>query len=158
MKRKIIIVIVALVLAGAGSYWFFAIRSNEPIPANVRSKVSFPLLYPSKLPQGFSIDQKSFSVQSGVVLYSANNPTGDKVAFSVQPRPATFAFDTFYKQGLNGASTFDTPLGQAAVGQANGQPIGSLATDQSWLLISSVSKKVGSSALRQILQSVKLAH
>lgn len=157
-KRTPLLILLALVVTTAGgSYWYFAHNTKVPIPASVRSEVNFPLMYPSKLPNGFSIDKNSFSVKSGVVLFSANDANGTKIAFTVQPRPSTFAFDTFYKQGLSDATTFDTPVGQAAIGNVNGHPLGSLATDQSWLLVSSVSDKIGSSSLRQTLQSVKLA-
>lgn len=157
-KRTPLLVLLALLaIAAGGSYWYFVhnTAAAAPIPASIRSEVNFPLMYPSKLPNGFSIDKNSFSVKSGVVLFSANDANGTKIAFTVQPRPSTFAFDTFYKQGLSGTTTFDTPVGQAAIGQANGHPLGSLTTDQSWLLVSSASNKIQSNGLRLILQNVK---
>lgn len=155
--RIILILLILLAAAGAGGYWYMSNKLSSPIPANIRASVSFPLLYPSKLPAGYHLDNNSFSSSGGVVLYSAQNGSGTKIAFTVQQRPSGFDFNNFYKQGLTNPSTFDTSLGQAALGTTNGRPLGSLLTDKSWLLVSSASKSVQSDDLRLILNNLKLS-
>lgn len=155
--RVVLILFVLLLAAGAAGYWYKSNMLSSPIPANIRASVNFPLIYPTKLPSGYHLDNTSFSSSGGVVLYSAQNGPGNKIAFTVQQRPSGFDFNNFYKQGLTDPSTFDTSLGQAALGTANGRPLGSLLTDTSWLLVSSASKSVQSDDLRLILNNLKLS-
>ena len=154
----IIIILFALIACAAGAgYWYKSARLSSPIPANVRASVNFPLLYPAQLPAGYHLDNTSFTTSGGVVLYSAVNYSGAKIAFTDQQRPPGFDFNKFYTQGLSNSSSFDTSLGQAAIGTANGKLLGSLVTDQTWLLVSSVSKSVNSSDLRLVLNHLKLS-
>lgn len=155
--RIILILLILLAAAGTGGYWYMSNKLSSPIPANVRASVNFPLLYPAQLPAGYHLDNTSFTTSGGVVLYSAVNYSGAKIAFTDQQRPPGFDFNKFYTQGLSNSSSFDTSLGQAAIGTANGKLLGSLVTDQTWLLVSSVSKSVNSSDLRLVLNHLKLS-
>lgn len=126
------------------------------VPAATIKSVDFPILYPGKLPAGFKVQPDSFTTSQNIVLYSATNSAGIKIAFSVQKPPATFDFNAFYRQGMNNAAAFSTSLGEAAIGTTVGHPFGSLHTDQSWVLVSSVSGQIQSSDIRLILQNMKV--
>ncbi len=158
-RRPLIAALLVLLIAaaGGGGYWYRSNRLASPVPDDVRASVNFPILYPSQLPSGYRLDDSSFSTSGGVVLYSAVNPAGTKIAFTDQQRPSNFNFNNFYKQGLSNSTTFDTPLGQAALGTANGRPLGSLVSDNSWVLVSSASKSVQSDDLRLVLNSLKVS-
>ncbi|HET9850864.1 MAG TPA: hypothetical protein VFP35_04565 [Candidatus Saccharimonadales bacterium] len=158
-KLMVLSMAVLLLIAGAGfGAHYFLVKKSSPIPVNISRSVNFPLLYPAKLPAGYKIDPSSFSSANDVVLFSARTTSGQKIVFTVQKRPPTFDFGTFYQQGLASAAVFNTGAGQAAIGRANGQLIGSLATDQSWLIVSPSRGNISADSLRLILNSVKASH
>lgn len=158
LRNRFILISAAVLLVGAGGagWKYTQTKAAVQIPASIVANSDFPLLYPNNLPAGYKIDAYSFNTSQDVVLYSADKNGADKIAFSVQKRPPTFDFNAFYKQGMGNASTFDSPLGQAALGTTNGHPIGSLATDKSWILVSSISSNVQSSDIRLILNNLKI--
>lgn len=159
-KKTIFLLFLGLVIfAGlAGSaYWYWANKLAIPVPSSVRAAVDFPLLYPTELPTGFSLKKNSFSVSKDVVVFEAVNTSSVSIAFSDQKKPIGFDFATFYKQGLTSSTTFNTNIGEAAIGNANGRLLGSVTTDQSWLLVTSDSSKVTSANIRLILQNLKIA-
>jgi len=156
-RGKIFIIVFALIVAAAGgsAYWYKYIKLSSPVPAYISSSVDFPLLYPTKLPTSYHISKTSFSSSNGIVIYQAEGSGPGHIVFTVQKRPPTFDFDTFYKQGLTKSTVFTTPLGQAAIGIANGAQVGSLATDKSWILVNPVSTNIQSDGLRLILENMK---
>lgn len=157
--KKILLTSVLLLIITctvAAAYWYKFRPADSPIPANIQQSAGFPLLYPASLPAGYHINPASFANSKGAVIFEADNQSGGKIVFSEQKRPATFDFPSFYKQGLGGASPFTTPVGEAAIGKANGQTIGTIATDQSWMLVTS-SGGLNLSDLRNILAHVQLA-
>lgn len=156
-RRILIITSILVLLAGlGGAYWYFAKNLVSPIPALIKASAAFPILYPTKLPAGFNIDSSKFSESKDSVIYSAANTAGQEIAFTVQPRPTSFDFNKFYSQVLSNSTVFTTTVGQAAIGQANGRLLGSIYTDQSWLLVSSASQQIQSSDLRLILDNLKI--
>src|SRR5581483_841391 len=93
-RRWLLITLMVLILIGGG-YIYWSIKLRSLIPASTRAAVDFPLLYPTKLPTGYHLDQSSFSASGKVVLYSAVNSGPAKIAFTVQRKPPTFDFNTF---------------------------------------------------------------
>lgn len=158
-KRIVFVLVILALLAGVayGGHWYWAAKIRLPIPASIRSAADYPLLYPSKLPDGYKINEGSFSTANGVVIFNATNSSSDKIAFTDQKKPSNFDFDTFYKQSLANSTIFTTTLGQAAIGTANNQLLGSLTTDQSWLLVTATSKDIKSPDLRTIIENIKVA-
>lgn len=152
----IFILVLIIIVGGVAAYWYKLRPASSPIPVNIRQSVNFPLLYPASLPPGYKINPASFANSKGAVLFEADNQSGGKIVFSEQKRPSTFDFPAFYKQGLGGASPFTTAVGEAAIGKTDGQSVGSIATDQAWMLVTS-SAGIGSSDLRNILTNIKLA-
>lgn len=157
-KLIAIVILILIVLGGAAGYWYKFRLPTDPIPASIKSSVNYPLLYPSKLPPGYKIVASSFNSANDAVVFEADDQSSDKIAFSVQKRPPTFDFPSFYKQGLGNAALFSTDIGEAAVGTVASKPIGSLATDKSWMLVSSSSKNVTNSDIRLILNNIKQAN
>ena len=70
MKPRNITVIVALVLGclGGGFWWWQA--NQSPIPAEIREAATFPIMLPTSLPSGYTIDQSTFTYQDSVVSYT----------------------------------------------------------------------------------------
>lgn len=158
-RKKILLIgilLLIIICGGAAVYWYKLRPPSSPIPADIRQSAGFPLLYPARLPAGYHINPASFANSKGAVIFEADNQSGGKIVFSEQKRPATFDFPSFYKQGLGGASPFTTAVGEAAIGKANGQTIGSIATDQSWMLVTSA-HQLPDESLRLVLENIKPA-
>jgi hypothetical protein len=155
-KKFFVLIFILLILAGGagGAYKYYYLKPS--VPKNIVAQTTIPILYPQKLPNGYSISQQSFNITSGnIITYFAANQTGDRIVFSLQARPANFDYATFYSKGLTDSTIFNTSLGQAAVGTTDGHLLGSLATEQTWIIVSSTSKNIHSSDIRLILENLK---
>lgn len=145
-----------VVLLGIGGFLFYEFgMSHNPIPADIRAHASFPLYYPAKLPNSWRLDTKSFYTgPTGVVGYVIDGPAGN-LNVTIQPEPTTFDFNAFYTKQLSNTFQFLTPLGQGAIGQADGNHlVGSLAGD-SWVLISPDTANVSQSVIQDVLSSLR---
>lgn len=146
--------ITAIVLGGAAAYWFKLRPNNPPIPESIKQSAGFSLLYPASLPSGYHINPTSFSSANGAIIFEADNQAGGKIVFSEQRRPSTFDFPAFYKQGLGGVEPFNTPVGEAAIGKANNQTVGSITNDHAWMLVTSP-RGLPADQLKMILLNTK---
>jgi hypothetical protein len=153
-KLPLLITGAGLVLLLITGGWWLTHHNSDPLPATIRSQVRFGLYYPAKLPAGWHVKKDSFAVSQGVVFYLVEGTKG-VVTVSIQPRPATFDYATFYEKGLSGTFQFTTPAGQAALGHANNRLMGSLVGDDSWVLLSPDSSDVPQSDLQAILSSLR---
>lgn len=154
-RISILLAVSGLVIVLGAVIAYRQMGPSDPIPQNITRSVSFPLLYPTKLPANYILDTRSFSASSGsVVTYRATNKSGNQLIFSVQPRPETFDFNAFYAQGLTGTTKFSTDDGEGATGTARGKTIGSFATDKSWVLLTTDGDTTAS-AMQSILKSLQ---
>lgn len=155
-KKKFLIFVILLVVAGAGYLAYKHYYLKPVVPQSIVSQSEIPILYPAKLPNGFSIDQTSFNITQGnIITYFAANQTGEHIVVSLQKRPANFDYATFYSKGLTNSTTFNTSLGQAAIGTTDGHLLGSLTTDKTWAIVSSPSKDISTSDVKLVLDSMK---
>lgn len=161
-RAKIVITSVTLCLlmaAGGGlAVYQYNNQSKLPtIPAAIATKAEMPILYPERLPDGYQIVKSSFNVTtSNVVAFYAEDKSGHRLNFTIQARPANFDFEKFYTQIISNATRFNTSIGEAAVGKANGHLLGSLATTQSWALVTGNNDSVGATNIQTALNSLKV--
>jgi hypothetical protein len=159
-KKLFLSFLLLLIIAGCaagGYFWYSGRQPASPVPAAVVSSVDFPILYPVKLPAGYFVDPSSYHTSDAVLVYSASGSGSNRIAFSVQSKPANFDFNSFYKQLLGGAVPFTNSIGQAAIGhQSGGRIVGSLVTDQSWLLISAPADSLSADSLRTIINNIEI--
>src|SRR5256885_1466002 len=73
----------------AVAIWFIAIHDTKPIPRQYRKNLHFTLYYPTRLPEGYSVDPTSFQRQGNVLIFSIKAPHGKNVAVSEQAVPST---------------------------------------------------------------------
>lgn len=147
-----------IIIAVSLAITFVFLIPHDPIPKNIRSQVSFTLYYPNKLPAGWSLDKTSFYADTNdqVVGYRLKGPSGN-LGVTIQPVPKNFSYNDFYTRRLSYTVQFLTPLGQGAVGTAEGQLIGSLVTTNSWVLTSSNSTNIKSTDIQSIISNLKPA-
>ena len=156
--RKGLVTIIIFALIGAGlAYYLVFLRQVDPIPSSIKSKTSFIIMYPKSLPKGYALDEKSFNSNGEVLTYSIRSPYGS-IPVSVQHKPTTFDFKSFYEKGMSGSLQFSTAIGSAAAGTAEGRTIGSLTTGNSWLLLTSPSDSLPLAQAQTILQSMVIAN
>lgn len=146
--------IVLILLAAGGAYAYPKYYKTNPFPAEIRDNAQVSLLYPGKLPAGYSVAASSFQLANGIVIYAANSGQ-NRLVFTIQKLPSSFDLNNFYKQGLLNTTTFDTSVGQAAIGTANGRLVGSLSNGQSWLLVNADMNKLQAADLGLILKNIK---
>jgi hypothetical protein len=153
-RRLSVVLIVLLLLAGAGIYAYPRYVNANPFPASIQTGAGLSMFYPGKLPAGYILDKTSINLTNGVLLYNAAD--GDKhLVFTLQKTPTTFDFPTFYKQQLTGAQQYQTPYGQATVGKNSGRYLGSLTDGDTWLLLSTNSTAVSQDDISLVMTHLK---
>jgi hypothetical protein len=94
---------------------------------------SYPIYYPTKLPNGFSPRIDTPKVSDDVFIYTLTYDGNKKLFVSAIPKPTRVQFDDFYNRILSNKTNVLNPAGTAVVGTANDQPVGSLVTTQTWV-------------------------
>lgn len=157
-RITVVFTVILLCLAASGLAVYQSKKSQPAVPVAIQSKSQIPVLYPSKLPAGFALAKSSFNIAAGnIVAYYAANQSGQHLNFTVQPRPANFDFEKFYSQIISNSTRFNTTLGEAAVGKANGHLLGSLATTNSWVIVTGNSKSVSAADIQFAISNLKAA-
>jgi hypothetical protein len=144
--KRWLMVYTVLILATAAVAGIVASRQTtttlpDPIRAEQRTAVGFPLYYPSKLPESMEVDVNSLArIDNNIITLRVTDGRGSLGrAFTVteQATPAGFNFETLYSS-LSDKSSFDMPLGKATIGSIdNGKTrLASLvANEKTWILI-----------------------
>jgi len=157
-KRRVfkffIFLLILAALAGGGFLAYHKYYVKNPFPADIRQNAGLDLLYPTKLPAGYTVDPTSIQQTNGILLYDATSGS-NRLVFTLQKTPPTFDFATFYKQQLQDNQQFFTAYGQAAVGKNSNRYLGSLVDGDTWLLLSTNTSSLGASDFTQVLNSLK---
>jgi hypothetical protein len=108
-----------LLVAMAGAVWYVVTLPPEvPLPSVVTGAVSYQVYYPKPLPKGYSYHRGSAKLeQDNIIVYKLG--LGAKtITVAEQPMPSSPP-DLAH---LPGFTTAQTPIGDAAFGQANNAP------------------------------------
>jgi len=135
---------------------------TSPVPKNIAHNVSFPVYYPAKkeLPPGYTLDLSSFGQprQNGV-NYTVSNSEGQKLVFSLQPKPSSSALQNFEANYIPLNNSFRTANGQALIGAYNTktgiETLVSLPTNSSTWIIITGPDNINQTQLKQVLSSLK---
>jgi hypothetical protein len=153
-RRLAAAVVIIGVLGGASAWAYPKYLHQNPFPADIRSSAEVSLLYPAKLPPGYSVDRSSIHIDNNFLIYNANNGS-KRIVFTLQKVPAGFDYNKFYQTGLSGAQQFHTALGQGAIGKFQDRFLGSLTSGNTWLLLSDNSPGVSRDELRLTMDNLK---
>jgi hypothetical protein len=131
-------------------------RQKWPDPTLVAAakNSSYPIYYPSSLPQGFTHTVSPPKVSSDVFIYSLTYDGNKNLFFSAVPKPTGVQFDDFYNRILSNKTSVLSSAGTAVIGNANNQPIGSLVTGKTWVTVNAP-KGIDSERLQAIVASLK---
>jgi hypothetical protein len=152
--KLVIICVVVICVVGGGIFFALNRSGHDPLPYTVKQQAHFQLYYPTFVPDGFRFDEAAYDPSTKVVTYDYSTINGNRIYFSLQPKPAGFNFDKFNKKQLTGTSQVATPLGTATVGVLQEQTVSSIVTDKTWIIISS-GEKVSLDQLQQVSKSLK---
>jgi hypothetical protein len=127
----------AIAVAGITAAVTYQSGTTSPIPLDVAEKALFDTYYPSRLPQGFELDEDSYGVQEGALIFSASHQDGRKLAFTETAVPKDFDFDEF-NQGLSNSKRLSGTPHTAIIGRMPGQrTVLSITAGNAWLLMTS---------------------
>ena len=83
--------VVMLVLAAVGMWLFFNHTPTPSLPKKIVSETSFPLYYPTPLPDGYTLNEKSVRTEGDTVYYELRNSTKNiAITVTQQATPASF--------------------------------------------------------------------
>lgn len=153
-KKLLIIVLIVGILGGLATWAYPNYMNKNPFPAHIQNSSKALLLYPSKLPKGFFINQKSMHFDNGKLIYDATKGN-TRLVFTTQKTPPTFDYAAFYQQQLKFTRQFKTDLGEAAIGKLDDRYLGSLVIGNTWLLLSTNSPDVSSKDMHQVFVNLK---
>jgi hypothetical protein len=115
-KKAVLITLLALVLASAGTALYLLQDNTNPLPQSVKSQIGYKAIYPSKVSQ---IDPNSYAYQAdGKTLSFIVTTNNAHVTFTEQPAPNTLGSDgqPYYPAlGLHPYAQFKTKLGPVAL-------------------------------------------
>jgi hypothetical protein len=153
--KTLVILIILVSLAVGGWFGYQKYRVQNPFPEDIRSQSKLDLLYPVKLPAGYTINNQNMDLSNGILIYDANDKSGHRLVFTIQATPANFIFDSFYKQQLTNRQQYNTDFGSATVGKNSNRVLGSLVDDDTWLLLSTNSSDVTFNDMSLVLTHLK---
>lgn len=157
-KRRLlkffIFFLVLAALAGGGFVAYQKYHTKNPFSADIQQNASIDLLYPAKLPAGYTVDPASILQTNGILTYNAKKGT-QKLVFTLQKTPTAFDFNTFYKQQIANNHSYSTQFGTAVIGQNSNRSLGSLVDDSTWLLLTTNSSRVSQDDMSLVLTHLK---
>lgn len=149
--HKAAIVAILLICVISIGLYFYVKRNEGPLPHSVVDSISFPIFYPSPVPQSFRLVKNSAKFSSGVLFYSFNSGN-NKITVSEEAAPSNPP-DISH---LPGFTTFQTYAGNAATGTNSGNPIG-IISNNTTLIIVTGSKNVTNELVADTLKSMNIS-
>ena len=142
------VIALLIVLGLIGSYYYKEKQFITKVPDTLRQEYTYPIYYPSKLPQGYSYQEGSGRVAGDVVFYSLNSSEG-KVSISEQELPERLP-DVNFQNSVQ----VDTPHGKATIGKSTLGTLVVLKTKDTLINLSS-SGNISQDRLAEIISSLR---
>ncbi len=118
------------------------------------NSVDFPIYYPSSYPSGYYLDKSSKGESDGVNIYTIRNDKGSALYISSQALPEKSVVQDFETNKMAFVEEVDCPIGHAIIGSIRGQTGASVTTNNTWVLITTVSD-IETNVLKDIIASLK---
>jgi len=140
-KKKLVwgLIIFLVIALGASSYFYYTnYVKTGPIPRKYARQLKFAPYYPTKLPSGYSVDDESFTIQDGVLIFYINSPKNKKIGVSEQTQPAGV---TLPQPGTGpvkvpNEKAFDGVLGHTYIGLEGAQYVSeTITSDGTWIIL-----------------------
>jgi hypothetical protein len=157
-KPALLAVVAITLVVAVGSVLF--VRSQAAVPSapdHIVAAVDFPLYMPASLPEGYNIDESSFSAEGGAVLFTISSSNGQKIIVSEQARPKGVDISKFHKEQIKEGTPISLDEGEAVIGQLGSNLAASVVTEKTWIIISDPTKKQ-TEAIKQLPKSLTIAN
>ncbi len=125
----------ALIVVGAG---LLINAYRQPIPAQLRHGLNFPLYYPTGLPTGYAVDSTSFRRQDNVIIFAIKTPRSGTIAVSEAHLPIDLDLSVHQNPSgikLPDEKNFTTSIGQAQMSLWGDKMVSSLVTQETWIIL-----------------------
>lgn len=133
--------------------WHTADKVTISLPSDITTlAVSFPVYYPSPLPEGYMYEQGSASLQDGVLFYKLHNNMQEMLITEQVAPTNNLLLDSIV--GFNGIHTAN---GTAYVGKNGAQPTAIIRT-KSTLINISATPDVSSDLVNATVEALVAAH
>lgn len=162
-KKWFIASILALIIIVASLFAVRSLSNKNPLPASIKNKVSYRLIYPS---QASKTDQTSYKyLADNKILTFKVNQDGKTVVFTEQAAPASIGQDTqaYYPAlGIHPYAQFGTKLGQVALTKfyqsGSLEPAGQSAilASNGTLLIANSQKDLTNAQWKDLFENLKI--
>lgn len=152
-KRRVIFISIAALLLVLSAIWYgFSYYQRRQflsrVPEGLQQEYSFPIYYPSKLPDGYSFQQGSDRVEGPLVFYNLSD--GDKHIIVGEQKPPEDSTNLTFPN----SSHVDTPNGQATIGTSTVGTLVFLKTKTTLINISG-SKNISPDTLTEIVRDMR---
>lgn len=130
--------------------------TTNPIPFTISKSVNFKLYYPVKLPKGYYIDQTSFTVESGSVIFSYRDKQGSIIYFTEKSTPDSLQLGGYINANLSNIRVIKNKYGSAYIGTSLVQepnPIISYVAGTTWVIVNP-SANLSNLVLNSLIQSL----
>jgi hypothetical protein len=150
----------AIVLFASTMLYFLVIKDKpapNPIPVSIKSSLTFPSYYPSKLPDGFSILDNGVTQPEkakDVVIIHIKDTNGRTVDISDQAMPSSFDFDQFFGS-FESKADHPTPVGNATIGIGDDHQLLAAIKTSRTLVIMNTSHNLTTEEFNLILDNLK---
>lgn len=150
-KTMVIGILVITLIIGVVSMWIFLRDSNGTLTKIRSLNPPFTAYYPSRLPDGVTISEKSLSYDDGVLIYTIATSSG-ALSLSQQPLP-----EGRLQTELPKTKELQVQAGKATITRFGHDRVIVTITNEESLLILNGSFKISDSELEPILQALKPA-
>ncbi len=133
LSKKLIyslILLAGICLIGSLLWWRWSLGTSRRMFTEVQKTISFPLLFPEKLPSGYKLELSQMNGSKGVVVYSIASNAQDLLVVTEQAYPKDFDDGS-----LKGNEEFTTDLGKAYIVTFEDRTTATLIAGQTWVLI-----------------------
>jgi hypothetical protein len=136
--RLLLFIAIGILATIAICLGYLTFNNSGPIPRHYRKGLDFAIYYPTRLPEGYSVDGASLERKGDSILFSIHTPNGKNIVVSQQktppggiPRessPAPFQ--------VPGEKSFSTAIGLAHIGLWGDKYVSDIATAEgTWLIL-----------------------
>lgn len=162
-KKRLLVVPVAIIMIASVAFFARPIAAfivpGTPFPRELIENTEYPLLYPSRLPAGYSIDTATINQSDDKATnYAIKNKDGNPVHFSLQQQPNELNLLPLFET-MSNVKSLDIPAGTTTIGVTKDKMVTAhTLTGSIWIIARTpVDGGLDSSDLETMLKSLKAA-
>lgn len=158
LKKPVAYGLLAAGLLGTAAYITLSLLSQpaNPFTSDLSARITYPLLYPGKLPAGFRIDETSIKQPDDqVIIYAAKNEADTAINISLQPQPQNLNLKPLL-DNMQGVREIKAPAGTTYVGVSPQDRLVSYTmTGSVWVIINVAKDTISDQDFDNLIQSLR---